>query len=78
MNSWIYEFAHTTEVVWARDIFLGAIMLKIKKELVLYCDGRCEGIGDSALGSYAYVIYFGSEKIMDGSGKVGYGIVRSS
>jgi len=46
-------------------------MRQKEKELVLYCDGSCEGNGSEAVGYYAYILYHGTEKILEGRGQAG-------
>ena len=48
-------------------------MRQKEKELVLSCDGSCEGVGSEAVGHYAYVLYHGAEKILEGTGEAGRG-----
>ena len=43
------------------------------KELVAYCDGRCEGSGPDAVGRYGYVVYDGKRKVAEGTGIAGKG-----
>lgn len=38
-------------------------MRREEEEVILYCDGRCEGTGRESVGRYAYVIYHGRDKI---------------
>jgi ribonuclease HI len=48
-------------------------MRREEKEVILYCDGQCEGVGDEAIGRYGYVIYHGRDKITEGEGEAGRG-----
>jgi len=43
------------------------------EEVIVYCDGRCEGSGKEAVGKYGYVIYEGNRKIAEGEGMAGQG-----
>ena len=57
---------------------LSKSMRQKEKELVLYCDGSCEGKGSAAVGHYAYVLYHGMEKLLEGQGAVGEGSEMTS
>jgi len=49
-------------------------MRQKEKELVLYCDGSCDGFGSEAVGYYAYILYHGQDKILKGTGEAGRGM----
>ena len=49
-------------------------MWQVEKELVLYCDGSCIGVGPYAIGHYAYVAYHGRQKILGDVGQAGSGV----
>lgn len=48
-------------------------MRQEEKEIILYCDGRCEGASEAAVGRYAYVVYHGTQKVLEGTGEAGRG-----
>jgi ribonuclease HI len=41
------------------------------EEVIVYCDGRCEGSGKESVGKYGYVIYKGKCKVAEGEGIAG-------
>ena len=48
-------------------------MLQAAEEVLVYCDGSCQGRGAASRARYAYAVYQGNTKLLEGEGEVGTG-----